>query len=360
VGPLVREVGARGVAGSVWALADRIAGHREAARGTNPSMKLAALLVGLVLVTGCEKSGSDAKASGALSGAETGLLEHLPKGSVGLFGGNYMKFQSYLANSPLAKAMTLMEKSMPGMGEWMKCWVEEIPDLQMMGSIRLQAPTIMMQFVMKGLEISTLEKCTKKASFASTIDPDGKYLSYELPSINGPVKGGYLLLADGTIYSRQSMTMSGKPLAVPVSRAELEADIAALAAGNAQSDTILVDAMAKVDRSKAMWFVASGANTPISDKVGLIRGTFDIADGLAIDFTAEVKDHAIADKIEKTVGDAKDQADRLGGSIGEMIKAMKLTRSGDTLRFVLSINNKQLSELVQQLGPMMGLANRPN
>jgi len=324
-------------------------------------MKLATLLVGLVLVTGCEKSGSDAKASGSLSKDESSLLEHLPKGSVALFGGNYMKFQNYLANSPLAKAMALMEKSMPGMGEWMNCWVEEIPNLTMMGSVRLQAPTVMMQFVMKGVEISSLEKCTKKASFASTVDPDGKYLSYELPSINGPVKGGYLVLADGTIYSRQSMTMAGKPLAVPVSRAELEADIAALAAGNAQSDTLLVGAMAKVDRSKAMWFVASGANTPISDKVGLLRGTFDIAGGLTIDLTAEVKDSKIADKIEKTVGDAKDQADRLGGSIGEMIKAMKLTRSGDTLRFVLSIDDKQLSDLVKQLGPMLGgLGGRPN
>ena len=336
------------------ALADRIARHREAARATTPTMKLAALLVGLVLVTGCEKSGSDAKASGALSGDESSLLEHLPKGSVALFGGNYMKFQHYLASSPLAKAMELMEKSMPGMSDWLNCWVEEIPNVQMMGSVRIQAPTVMMQFAMKGLEVSTLQKCTKKASFASTLDPDGKYLSFEMPSINGPVKGGYLVLADGTIYTRQSMTMRGKPLAVTVTRAELEADIAALTAGTAQSDTLLVDSMAKVDRSKAMWFVGSGANTPISDKLGLVRGTIDIAGGLTFDLTAEVKDHAIADKIEKTVGDAKEQADRLGGSIGEMIKAMKLTRTNDTLRFLLSINDKQLSEVVKQIGPLMG------
>ncbi len=361
VGALVRQVGAPAVARSVRALADRIARYREAARATTPAMKLAALLVGLMIVMGCEKSGSSGKASGALSADQMSMVAHLPKGSVALFGGNYMRFQNYLANSPaLAKAMAMVDKRLPGTGAWMDCWANEMPKLEMVGSVKIDAATrsAAMQFVMKGVELSTVEKCTAKASFHATVDPDGKFMSYEMPSELGTMKSGYLVLADGTLYSRQAFSFGGGPKVAVVTRADLEADVAALQQGTAQSDTALIAEAAKLDRTKSMWFVGSGANTPASDKLGVVRGTIDIENGITVDLSAEVKDGAAADRIEKMVVDAKKQTDRLPGGIGELVKALQLSRSGDTLHFVLAMTNKQLTDVFDQLAPLMG-AGRP-
>lgn len=361
VDALVREVGAPAFARSARALADRIARHRESARATTPSMKLAALLVGLVVVTGCEKSGSGAAESAALTAGETAMLGHLPKGSNALFGGNYMKFQNYLGSSPMfAKAMALVDKTVPGVAGWLDCWAKEMPKLEMLGSIKLDIETqkLTMQVVMNGADLSRVEKCAIQASFPMSVDPDHKFMSYELPSAMGTVKSGYLVLADGMIYTRQTISLGGQRYTGALERRDLEADIVGLQMGTAQNDTALVAEAAKIDRKKSMWFVASGANTPAYDKVGLARGTFDIENGMTADLSVEIKDGRAADKLENTVGDAKEHADRLPGAMGQMIKALKFSRSGDEFRFTLSLSDKQLSNLFDQLAPLLG-AGRP-
>ncbi len=323
-------------------------------------MKLTALVMGLLLVSSCEKSGpAEINESGAPSKDESALLHYLPSGSTALFGGNYMKFQNFLQNSPLAKVMASLDKASPGITEWMKCWIE-FSDIKMLGSVAVKTGAAEMRFVMTGVTFAQLETCAKRASFTSAIDPDRKYMAFEMPSAAGTLKTGYLMLPNGAIYSHQALPLQQPMVPQPVVRADLEADIAALASGTAEKDTALIAAMQKVDRKKAMWFVGSGAGTPVSDKLGLVSGTFDISNGLAMDVSTELKDRALADKIEKGVAEAKKQVDKLGGAVGDVVKALQVSRKADTLRFAISISNDQLKAVMAQLGPMLGgMGGRP-
>ncbi|CAN5730614.1 hypothetical protein BH11MYX3_BH11MYX3_37730 [soil metagenome] len=323
-------------------------------------MKLSALVVGLLLVSSCEKSGpAEMNESGAPSKDESALLQYLPPGSTALFGGNYMKFQNFLQNSPLAKVMASLDKSSPGINEWMKCWID-FSDIKMLGSVAIKTGAAEMRFAMTGVTFAQLETCAKRASFTSVIDPDNKYMGFEMPTAAGTMKTGYLLLPSGAIYTRQAIPLKQPMVPAPVVRADLEADMAALASGTAEKDTALIAAMKKVDRKKAMWFVGSGAGTPVSDKLGLVSGTFDLATGLAMDVSAELKQSALADKIEQGVAEAKKQVDKIGGATGEVVKALQVSRKGDTIRMVLSISNDQLTAMMAQLGPMMGgMGGRP-
>ncbi len=323
-------------------------------------MKLTALVVGLLLVSSCEKSGpAEMKASGAPTSDESSLLQYLPAGSTALFGGNYMKFQNFLQNSPLAKVMATLDKSSPGINEWMKCWTE-LSDIKMLGSVAVTTGQAEMRFVMTGVTFAQLDACAKRASFTSAIDDDKQYMGFEMPSAAGPMKTGYLVLPNGAIYSRQAIPLKQPMVPAPVVRADLEADIAALAKGTAEKDTALIAAMKSVDRGKAMWFVGSGAGTPVSSKLGLVSGTFDISNGLAMDVSAELKETALADKIEEGVAEAKKQVDKIGGAAGDVVKALQVSRKGDTVRFAISISNDQLTAVMAQLGPMMGgMGGRP-
>ncbi len=323
-------------------------------------MKLTAVVVGMLLVSSCEKSGpAEMHESGAPTKDETALLQYLPAGSTALFGGNYMKFQNFIQTSPLAKVMASLDKTSPGINEWMKCWID-FTDINMLGSVAIKPCVAEMRFVMTGVTFAQLETCAKRANFASVIDPDNKYMGFEMPIPNGTMKTGYLMLPNGAIYTRQAIPLQQPMVPAAVVRPDLEADIAALASGTAEKDTALIAAMKKVDRKKAMWFVGSGAGTPVSSKLGQVSGTFDIANGLAMDVSAELKESALADKLENGVAEAKKQADKIGGATGDVIKALQVSRKGDTLRFAIAISNDQLKAVMAQLGPMMGgMGGRP-
>ena len=317
-------------------------------------MKLAALFVGLVMVAGCEKA-SENKPSGAVVADETAMLQYLPAGSSALFGGNYMQMRSYLANSPINKLFDKVNAQSPGFSEWMKCWSEELPKLAMIGSVRMNLGKLEMRYVMKGVDIDALERCSAKAKFPTVKSDDKKYLSYEMTTMGQTLKGGYLVVGDNIIYSRQTMALGGVPSVAPVAREDLASDLQSLGGKTAAMDTQLVQAMADLDRTSAMWFVGSGANTPIADKVGLVKGTFDIKDGLAIDVRVEMKDSALADKVEQGVAEAKKRSDSIGGAAKDVIEAVKVDRKGDWIRVQLSIDNAKLAALIDQVTPMMGM-----
>lgn len=310
------------------------------------------LILALAAAAGCEKDAAS-KGSGKLSASETSLLSDLPKGNTALFGGNYMKFQKYLQTSPLAGMISMLDKSSPGLSEWTNCFVE-VPSLTMMGGVKVIGRSVELRFVMKGLDIATIEKCAKKAGFPATVDPDGKFIGFEMPSAMGPIHGGYLVLPDGALLTRQAMP-TGFPATAPppVDRASLEADRQSLTSGTAAQDTALISELDSVDRSKAMWFVGSAAGTPLSDKLGTVRGTIDLANGLSFDVTAQVTDAALADKIASGVPEMKKQAKSLPGELGSIVESLQFERSGDKLRFGIKIDNAQLAAVTRQLAPMM-------
>lgn len=318
------------------------------------NLRVSVSLVALVLAVGCEKSGpSAAKGSGSLAKNETELLSSLPGGNTLLFGGNYMKFQKYLQSSPLGSMISMMDKSAPGISEWTNCWAD-LPNVTMMGAVKIADRAVDMRFVMKGVDLPALESCAQKASYPTAVDPDKKFISLEMKNINGPMKMGYLVLPNGALYTKQAMDMANPGVIAGITRADLEAEVALIAKGNATSDTALIALMSSVDRTRAMWFVASAANTPVADKLGTVFGTVDIAPGLRLDVTAQIKDSAIADKITEAVPEMKKQAKALGPDLAAVVEGLQFTRSGDKLRFALTISDAQLTKIMEQLGPMMG------
>jgi hypothetical protein len=319
-------------------------------------MKRSSLAWVLVLASfaACEKSGTSSKASGKLSADESALLADLPKGNTALFGGNYMKFQKYLQSSPLATLMSTLDKASPGVSEWTNCFVDA-QGLTMFGAVKLASGGMEMRMVTKGIGLDFIEKCAKKAGFPVTIDPDKKFIGLEMKSAMGPIQLGYLVLADGALYNRQAFPLGRAMTAPPsVSRATLETDVAALSSGTAAQDTALVAELDHVDRSKALWFVGTGAGTPAADKVGIVYGTIDIANGLSFDVTAQLEDSALATKIADGVPEMKKQAKSLGGDLGAVVEQLKLDRDGDKLHFMLALDNAQLAAVIKQLGPFLG------
>ena len=316
-------------------------------------MKLASsvLLLALVAGTGCEKA--DAPSGTKPSASEVSMLASLPGGNLALFGGNYMQFQKYMQDSPLNKVMGSFEQAAPGLTEWMNCFVAA-KDVTMLGGVKLSGSRVDMRFVMKGIDAAFIQGCAKRAGFPTTMDPDGKFIGLEMPNPLGPVKSGYLVLADGALYTRQSLPFPMPTSIPPVERATLEAEIAGLAQSNAGGDTELVSHMKALDRSKAIWFVGSGAGTPAADKLGIVRGTMDIASGLTMDITAQIKDAAIANQIAEGIPQLKKQAGQMGPAIKSVIDKLQFSRNGDRLRFAISIDNAQLTAMIEQLGPMIG------
>ena len=330
------------------ALADGHAGDR--ARATTEVMRPSSLIVALLLVSSCGKSATvvDGTGSGALTGDEKELLHYLPAGASALFGGNFIKFQNYLQTSPFAKLLSSLDKSTPGIDAWATCWAT-LPNNTLVGAVMVKAAGAELRFVMKGIDFAQLQACATKASFPFILDPDGKYLGLDMWSSAGPVKGGYLKLPNGALYSRQSLPFVGGQLPPAVERAGLEADIAALSSGTLENDTTLLAEATKVDHGKAIWFVGSGAGTPLAGKVGTFGGTLEISKGLAFDVHVELTDKALADKVGSTILDAKDSGDQLGGAIGDVVKRLQFSRTGDTLRLSVAMTELELAAIVEQI-----------
>jgi hypothetical protein len=321
----------------------------------------AALVAALVVAPGCEKSGSGAgggepaagKASGKPTAEEAAMLASLPGGNLALFGGNYMQFQKYMQESPLARMVGALEQQgVPGMTEWMTCFVEG-KQLVMLGGVKLEGTRVDMRFLMKGMTLAEIAACAARAGFPATIDEDGKFLALDMPNPLGTMRSGYLVVAGGALYTRQTMPFP-EPQLVPVDRPALEAEVAQLARGTAANDTALVRQLAQLDRSRAVWFVATAADTPLASKLGLVHGTFDIEDGLHIDVTAQVLDKAIANQIADGIPKVKQQAGQLGPAVKSVIEGLQFSRKGDRLRFALAVDNAQLAAMMDALGPMMG------
>lgn len=324
-------------------------------------MKLlgSALVAAALIVGGCEKDGGlSSKESGALRKEERSLLVDLPAGNVALFGGNYLKLQDFLQNSAFSKLMGALEAMQPGMKEWTRCFTATgARSLSMMGALSYDDAGLTMRYVMKGFGLDDVTACADKAGFAVRVDPDKKFIAVDMQSALGPMTVGYLVLADGALLTMQSMPLP-PAVAAPAStrREELEAVVAAAATRNATADAGLVAELARVDRSHAVWLVGDAAGTPVADKVGLVRGWFDVKDGFAFDFSVQVKDQTIADQITKGVPEARRQAGQLGGELGAVLKALRFERKDDRLRFALAVSNRQIEALLGQLAPFMGAA----
>lgn len=276
---------------------------------------------------------------------EAALFEMLPSDSSLVFGGNYMKLQSFM-QSALGDAIGAMG---PGMVEWSQCWAD-FKDMKLAASVSFDGGGGQMQTVFTGATLDEMKKCADKAGFEATVDGDGKYLRLEMTTLGKKVEQGMLQLPGNFIYTRQTLSFGGGAAdVVPSSRAELEGDMAKLAQGSVLDNKELMALVEKVDRTKRFWFAGTAAGTPLGDKVGKARGTFDLGPGMAVDITVQVVDSAIADKIMQTIPQVKKSAASMPAELRPMVENLSVTRDGDQLRAQLQLTDTQVAALMKQI-----------
>ena len=304
----------------------------------------------MLAFAGCEKSGS-----GSLATDDTALLKDVPAGNVALMGGNYMKLQNFM-QSALGKMVRDVTEKMAGndsMGKWMDCF-SHFPKLRLVGGLAPTDSGVMMRFVFAGMTVQDIQGCAKTAGFTANLDSDGKFVAIEIPTSMMTVRQGYLALPDGAAYMQQEMTLGGLPTVKSATRADLEASIATLAKGTAADQKNLLEITTKVDRSRTFWFAGSAANTSLGDKLGEVYGSVEIEDGLKLDVTAQVKDSALADKVEQGLTQVKAMKDQVPAELRGVIDGLTFERKGDHLHLTAKVTNDQLQAIAKLGG--MGMA----
>lgn len=315
------------------------------------------VLASALALTGCEKdsSGMSSKQSGTMRQTESSLLQHLPGGNVAMFGGNYMRLQGYFQRGPFAKLMGQMESMVPGMKAWSDCFTSgDASKLQMLGAVAYRGDSLTMTYVMRGFGVAQIEKCAQAANFPAKLDADGKYLSIEMPNPLGTINGGYLLLEDGAVITRQGMSFPpGAGTIGGASRADLEQMVADARRSSAADDAALIAESKLIDRDRAMWFVADLSATPLGDKVGKVRASVDLAGGLSMDVNVQVKDDATAEQAAEAIPELKKQVGmiekQVGKELADVVRDLKFERKGDRLRFALKISDAQFEAILQQV-----------
>jgi hypothetical protein len=207
--------------------------------------------------------------------------------------------------------------------------------------------------IFTGMKVADIATCAGKASYKTETDPDGKYISVELPAPAG--KQGYLAAPNGALYMRQSMIISAAPTVTGATRADLEADLNAAASSNALSDTKIQALIAKTDRTKTMWFAGSGVGTSVADKLGELYGSFDLGNGFSADVTFQLLDKALLDKLEEGVAEIKKMADQLPGTMKDAVQSLQFSRKADHVRFAVKLDDKQLGDLMRQANMLGGM-----
>lgn len=310
-------------------------------------------LVAAVAAAGCEKGGGSApKGSGALEASDKAMFQYLPAGQLALAGGNYFKFQSIM-QSGFGQAMSAMtDKMVPGMSKLIDCFAN-MKGMKVAMGVNMVDSDMQMRMVWSGITLAQVSDCSQKAGFKTTIDPDNKYASVELsmPAMNMTTQTGYLQLPNGTLYSRQAFAMSMIPKPINVTRADLEGDISGLSSGKtAADDAPLMALVAKVDRSKVMWF--AGNASALTNKIGEIWGSFDIASGMSMEATVQVKNKADADKVADGIDQLRKMSDQVPGDFKDVIKNLKFTRDGEYLHFGVTISEAAMKSMASQFSGM--------
>jgi hypothetical protein len=337
-----------------------VLGRTLVGRGTTTGMKLAPTTLAILAVglLACEKDATPrSKPSGSLNQQETGLLSKLPSGGQFVFGGNMYDAQRWLSESPMAQMTRALVPA--NLTAWNECLATQ-KQMAMAMAGRFEDGTLRMSTFMRGITIADLQRCAGVAKVTVAVDPDGKYLTVDLPAQGGVTMRSPYLEVDGGLYSRMAMSLAGLTAgaveSVVATRAELEADQASLAKGSMATDARMQELLARVDRSRPFFFAGSAAGTPIADKLGDVWGSFAVERGLEFDGVFALKDPAMTQQMLDGFGDLKSNLGSLPpsmSSVKTLVKGVRLGKSKDGLTLSVRISNQALADAMAQLGPML-------
>jgi hypothetical protein len=292
---------------------------------------MASLVAVVAIAAGCGKS-EPSRAASALPVEELALFKQLPPGTIAMAG-------SYAA---IQRAQTMfggLADAIPDQTSvWMKCGIASWKRAK--GAAVVTKTEV--RIVATGLTEQDVLKCAFAGGFRSSEDEDKKYLVVEFPMRGGPFAQAYLMLPSGAVYIRQPFV--ARPARAPT-RAELEADVAAIAKGpTAADDPALLKPVAKVDRSTAMWFSGTATDTSFADKLREISGTIDVARGTTADLTLQLADEDLGPRVDEMWAQTKQ---RKPAELANTIDRMVFERSGDRVHVVVTVDDKQLDDLAR-------------
>ncbi len=234
------------------------------------------------------------------------------------------------------------------MKRWLDCSMQATKDLKSVGVVTMTGEPAL-RFVSTGMSFPDIVKCAGAAGFRSSEDADHKYLVVEFPVRGRTFTQSYLALPNGAVFMRQAASRAAMGHAP--TRAELEADVADVAShSTAADDVALQKLVAKVDRSKAMWFAGTAAGTPFAGQVKEAYGTIEAAPGLTVDINVQLADESLGAAVDEMWSRVKLAKARLPPALAGAIDNAKLERSGDRVHVTMSLDDEQVKVLVQLLG----------
>jgi hypothetical protein len=313
---------------------------------------VSSLVVIVAMLAACEKARTpQPKGSGALSPAELASFKHLPKGAAVYFAGDYSKLQDFMKSGLGRLASAVADKMSPAMRGLQACLAT--PRTRSALAIGMANRGVDMHIVVDGLSIADVAKCGQVAQLKTSVDPDGRYVSIEMPVVSGAFDFAYYALADHTLYVHESMTPGDKAMRA-CTRSECEAELAKLGNDTAADDPDFGALAAKADRSKTAWFVGTGAGTPLAGVITELYGSLDLTTGMAIDVTAQLQRVADAEKLERGITQLRKMSDQMPASFKDVVAALKFERTNDRVHAALALNDAQLASVSDQLGSMLG------
>jgi hypothetical protein len=307
-------------------------------------MKLVALALSCAALAACEKATPKAP----FDAEETKLLRDLPGTNVALLGGNLLRMQSFL-DTAMGKLSQDVENDFVADTAAYKTWSECFSGkghIRIAGGIVL-FPRVELRMVIAGKTIDDITRCAAQAHYATTADPDHKYVALTLTERGGQaLTTGYLLLPDGNLLMDLVLQPGAATPLVPTTRADLEALVAGLSRASAVDDKRLIELAAKADHTKTFWFAGSGTGTPLASHLGDFYGAFDVtANAMAADATVTFTDGSTAATIE----DVYKKAHALGAAAPAGMKMLadstRIERTDSTIHAELTMTIDQLQML---------------
>ncbi|HEY3806093.1 MAG TPA: hypothetical protein VGL61_26000 [Kofleriaceae bacterium] len=314
---------------------------------------VSSLVVIVAMLAACEKTRTpQPKGSGTLSPAELALFKYLPKNAAVYFAGDYSKLQDFMKSGLGRLASMVTDKMSPALTALETCLATP-RNMKSAMAINVANKSFDNRIVIDGLTIAEVAKCGQQAQIKTTVDPDGRYVSIEVPLTTGTFDFAYYAIADHTLYVHQTI-VSGEKSLHTCTRTDCEADLAKLGHDSAADDADFNALASKADRSKTAWFVGAGAGTPLAEAITELYGSLDATSGIAIDVTVQMQRPGDAEKLERGVTQLRKMADQLPESFKAVVAALKFDRAGDRVHAALALTDAQVKSVSDQLGSMLG------
>jgi hypothetical protein len=288
----------------------------------------------VILVAALASACGKATGSGPLTSQETALLAHLQGGAQIVLVGSVSKLIDWLPIGGI-----LDGKWGHGYTAFQAC-TAKIAGLEAALSVTIAGAQTEQRGVANHVTFADLQRCAERAGWTAHLDADGRFLALDVPHAETPggVTIGYLMTPDGAIITHLTSIKHGlAPELKPATRQDLEADLLTKSKTMAQDANVL-ELAPKLDRSKTMWFVASG----VSDKLIEAYGWVDVATDLGFDLHLTLGTIAIAEK-------AANGLEAVRSSLG----GLEVSRSGERLHVggkLTAANAATIVKLVQALG----------